>query len=93
NAAKKRKEAIELYEKSDRVDLLDKEKKELEIITQYLPKQLSEDEVAEVVAQVMKEVGAQSMQDFGRVMSTAMKHLKGKADGKMVQGIVRKLLS
>ncbi len=93
NAAKKRKEALELYEKSDRQDLIEQEKQELEIISAYLPAQLSKEEVAKVVLKVMEEVGASSPQDLGKVMSATMKDLKGKADGKMVQEIVREKLS
>ena len=93
NAAKKRKEALELYEKSDRQDLIDQEKQELEIISAYLPAQLSKEEVEKVVVQIMEEVGASSAQDLGKVMGATMKDLKGKADGKMVQEIVREKLS
>jgi len=93
NAAKKRKEALELYEKSDRQDLIEQEKQELEIISAYLPAQLSKEEVEKVVLKVMQEVGASSAQDLGKVMGATMKDLKGKADGKMVQEIVREKLS
>ena len=93
NAAKKRKEALELYEKSDRQDLIDRERQELEIISAYLPAQLSKEEVEKVVLKVMEEVGASSPQDMGKVMGAAMKELKGKTDGKMVQEIVREKLN
>ena len=93
NAAKKRKEALELYEKSDRQDLIEQEKQELEIISAYLPAQLSKEEVEKVVLKVMEEVGASSPQDLGKVMGATMKDLKGKADGRMVQEIVREKLS
>ena len=93
NAAKKRKEALELYEKSDRQDLIEQEKQELEIISAYLPAQLSKEEVEKVVQKVMEEVGASSPQDLGKVMGATMKDLKGKADGRMVQEIVREKLS
>ena len=93
NAAKKRKEALELYEKSDRQDLIEQEKQELEIISAYLPAQLSKEEVEKVVLKVIEEVGASSLQDLGKVMGATMKDLKGKADGKMVQEIVREKLS
>ena len=93
NAAKKRKEALELYEKSDRQDLIEQEKQELEIISAYLPAQLSKEEVEKVVLKVIEEVGASSPQDLGKVMGATMKDLKGKADGKMVQEIVREKLS
>jgi len=93
NAAKKRKEALELYEKSDRQDLIEQEKQELEIISAYLPAQLSKEEVEKVVLKVMEEVGASSPQDLGKVMGATMKDLKGKADGRMVQEIVREKLN
>jgi len=93
NAAKKRKEALEFYEKSDRQDLIEQEKQELEIISAYLPAQLSKEEVEKVVLKVLEEVGASSTQDLGKVMGAAMKDLKGKADGRMVQEIVREKLS
>ena len=93
NAAKKRKEALELYEKSDRQDLIEQEKQELEIISAYLPAQLSKEEVEKVVLKVIEEVGASSLQDLGKVMGATMKDLRGKADGRMVQEIVREKLS
>ncbi len=93
SSAKKRKEAIELYEKSDRQDLIEKEKQELNIISAYLPAQLSREEVEKVVLKIMEETGASSQQDLGKVMGSAMKELKGKADGKLVQEIVREKLS
>lgn len=93
NAAKKRREAIEMYEKSDRDDLLAKEKQELEIISAYLPEQLSEEEIGKIVSEVVSQVGASSAQDLGKVMGAVMGRLKGKADGKLVQEIVRKKLS
>jgi len=93
NAAKKRKEALELYEKSERQDLIERERQELEIISTYLPAQLSKEEVEKVVLKVMEETGANSVQDLGKVMGAAMKELKGKADGKRVQEIVREKLN
>ncbi len=93
SAAKKRKEAMDLYEKGDRQDLLDAEKAELSIISRYLPKQLSKNEIAETVNAVIQDVGASGPQDFGKVMGSVMKQLKGKADGKLIQEIVREQLS
>lgn len=92
NAAKKRKEAIEVYEKSNRPDLLAKEKEELAVIAGYLPQQISAAAVELIVTQVIKEVGAVSAKDLGKVMQGAMAQLKGKADGKLVQEIARKKL-
>ncbi|MFQ5636572.1 MAG: GatB/YqeY domain-containing protein [bacterium] len=93
NAVKKRKEAIELYEQSERLDLLEKEKQELEILSVFLPEQLSESEIEEVVANAITETGATTMKEMGRVMKEAMAQLKGKADGKLVQQIVRQKLT
>lgn len=93
SAAKKRKEALELYEKSDRQDLIDKEKAELEIISAYLPAQMSKKEIEQVILKIIEEQGAGSIQELGKVMGAAMKELKGKADGRMVQEIVREKLS
>ncbi|PLV56808.1 GatB/YqeY domain-containing protein [Thermotoga sp. SG1] len=90
--AKKRREAIEEYEKHGRVDLAEKEKKELEIIESYLPKQLSEEEVREIVMDAIKEVGATSPKDLGKVMKLVMPKVKGRADGKLVNKMVREIL-
>ena len=89
---KKRKEAIEMYQKGGRTDLVDQEQRELEIINEYLPKQLSGEEAMEIVKKIMSDVGAVSAKDFGKVMSLAMKELKGKFDGKVVQEIVKQQL-
>lgn len=93
SAAKKRKESIELYKKSDRSDLLEIEQQELIIISAYLPTQLSDVEIEKAVSEIITEIGAASIKDMGKVMSGAMKILKGKADGKKVQEIVRQKLA
>lgn len=92
-AAKQRKDSIEIFEKQNRDDLAATEKSELEIIERYLPKQLSEDEVAAVVKSVIQEVEAAGPQDMGKVMGTATKKLAGKADGKLISTLAKKLLS
>jgi len=92
NAAKKRKESIEMFGKGGRNDLVEQEGKELEIINEYLPKMMSPEEIRTVVAAVVSQVGASSPADFGKVMPVVMKQLKGKADGKIVQELVRKSL-
>lgn len=91
--AKKRKEAIELYEKGGRTDLAEKERKELEVIQSFLPAQMSEEEIRGFLAKIIQEINAQSPSDLGKVMGRAMKELKGKADGSLVQKIARELLS
>jgi uncharacterized protein len=92
-AAKQRREAIEEYNKANRQDLSEKEEKELAIISGYLPKALTIEEVKETINKIINDTGAQSMKDFGKVMPNAMKELKGRADGKVVQDLVKELLS
>ena len=88
-AIKKRKEAIELYEKGGRTDLVAQERRELEIITTYLPKQLSREETEQIIQRIIGETVASSAKDFGKVMPLAMKELNGKVDGKLVQELVK----
>jgi uncharacterized protein YqeY len=92
-AAKRRKEAIELYAKGNRDDLVAKEKAELDIILKYLPEQLDEQEIDKIVHETINTLQATSEKDIGRVMGTLMSKLKGKADGKLVQQKVREALS
>lgn len=92
SAAKKRRESIEAFEKGGRNDLVEQEKKELAIIQEFLPKQLSTEEVAHVIEQVVTETGATSPASFGKVMPLVMKQLKGNADGKVIQEMVKKRL-
>lgn len=90
---KKRKEAIEAYQKGKRDDLVAKEKKELIILNKYLPQQLSSAELEEIIQTVIKETDASGLSDFGKVMGGVMVKVKGKADGKAVNEAVRKVLS
>ena len=90
--AKKRKDSISEFEKGGRQDLADKEKAELEVLAKYLPEQMSEDEIKKFVEETIEEVGASSMQDFGKIMGPLMPKLKGKADGAIVSKIVKELL-
>ncbi len=92
SASKKRKEAIEIYRNNNRNDLADVEQQELEIIQEYLPKQISADEIESIVKRIVTETGASTPKDFGKVMPLAMKELKGKCDGKIVQETVKRLL-
>ncbi|MGE5412301.1 MAG: GatB/YqeY domain-containing protein [Clostridiales bacterium] len=91
-AVKKRKDSIEQYSAAKRNDLADKEEAEMNILLEYLPKQLTEDEILQRVKELAKEVGATSKSDFAKLMPVAMKDLKGKADGKVVKSIVEKVL-
>jgi uncharacterized protein YqeY len=91
--AKKRREAITEYEKGERDDLVEKEKKELEVLSKYLPEQLSEEEIRSLVKKAIEKVGAQDIKDIGKVMGVLMSEVKGKADGSLVNKIVREILS
>ncbi len=93
NAAKKRKEAIEQFKSLGREDRAETESQELKIIESYLPEQMSEAEIARHVNAVIQEVNAASMKDMGKVMGAVMPRVKGKADGKLVQQIVRETLN
>lgn len=93
NAAKRRREALEMYKNSGRDDLIQKEQAELDIISAYLPKQLSREEIEKVLKDIIKKIDVSSMQDLGKVMGPVMQQLKGKADGKLVQQLVREILS
>lgn len=90
--ARKRKEAIVEFARGGRQDLVDKEKHELSIIEVYLPEQLSEEEVRGMAEEVIREVGAVSPGDLGKVMGKLMPALKGKADGRQVNQMVREML-
>ncbi|MCZ7604324.1 MAG: GatB/YqeY domain-containing protein [Melioribacteraceae bacterium] len=92
-AAKKRKDSIEQFRAAKRDDLADKEEAELNIILEYLPKQLSQEEVLTEVQKIAKEIDAKSKQDFPKLMPLAVKQLKGKADGKLIKEAVEKVLN
>lgn len=92
-AAKQRKESAEIFQKEGRTDLAQKENFQLEVIGRYLPKQLSEAEVEAELKKIIEQVGAKSPQDIGKVMGTATKVLAGKADGKLISELVKKLLA
>jgi uncharacterized protein YqeY len=92
-AAKQRKESIEQFEEGEREDLAQKERKELEVIESYLPKMLTEDEIRDVTRNKIDELGADSMEDMGRVMGVMMQELKGKAEGSKVSKVVKEELS
>jgi len=90
---KKRKEAILLFEKGKRMDLLEKEKKEAEILEKYLPEQFSEEEIKKLVKEAIDKTGAKEIKDMRKIMSELMPKVKGKADGNLVSKIVKDLLS
>ena len=89
---KQRKDSIEVFEKQGREDLASKEKEEVEVIEQFLPKQMSAEEIKLVVAEVIKESGLSGMPALGQIMGLATKKLAGKADGKTISAVVKELL-
>ena len=91
--AKQRRDSIEQYSQAGRDDLAEKEAQELAIIEEYLPGQLSEEEVGAVVDEVIAQTGATSVKDMGKVMGPVMQQLKGRADGQKIQAIVKEKLS
>jgi uncharacterized protein YqeY len=92
SAAKKRREAMDLYSQNNRPELAEKERAELEVIQDYLPKQMTREDLVARVQAVIKETGAAGAQDTNKVIPVLMKELKGKADGKLVQEIVKEEL-
>ncbi len=91
-AAKRRKESIEQFSRGGRQDLVDQETKELGIIQEYLPKQMTVEELTALIGRIIAETSASTPEDFRKVMPAVMKEAKGRADGKAVQELVRKLL-
>ncbi|NUN08775.1 MAG: GatB/YqeY domain-containing protein [Ignavibacteriaceae bacterium] len=91
-AVKKRKESIEQFSNAGRNDLAEKEEAELKILLEYLPQQLSEDEILSEITRTAGEIGAKSKEDFPKLMPQVMKAMKGKADGKVVRNLVEKYL-
>jgi uncharacterized protein len=89
---KQRKDSLDIFEKQGREDLATKEKEELEVILRFMPKQMDEAEITIAVKNIIAEAGATSVADLGKVMGIASKQLAGKADGKMLSGIVKALL-
>ena len=92
-AAKQRKESAEIFQKENREDLAKRELLQLEIISRYLPKQLTNDEIEAILKNIITQVGAKGPQDMGKVMGTATKQLAGQADGKVISELTKKLLS
>jgi len=90
---KQRKDSAALYQQQNRNDLAEPELAQAKLIAQFLPEQMSEEELMAVVTTIVKTVGATSMKDMGKVMGVASKQLAGKADGKAISMVVKKLLS
>ena len=90
---KQRKESAKIYQENNRPELADNELAEAAVIEEYLPKQLSEQELTEAIKKIISEVGASSMRDMGKVMGVASKQLAGKAEGRLISEKVKELLS
>jgi uncharacterized protein YqeY len=89
---KKRRDAAREFEKVNRPDAADQEKAEIEILMKYMPQQMSEDEIRDAVKKAVEDTQAESMQDIGKVMKVLMPQVKGKADGSIVNKIVKEAL-
>lgn len=90
---KQRKEAALIYRESGRIDLAEEEEFQSAIIEKYLPAQMSQEEVEQIIKKIIEDTGASSIKDMGKVMGMASKQLAGKADNKTVSGIVKSLLA
>lgn len=90
--AKQRRDSIEQYKQGNRQDLVDKETAELNVLLAYLPEQLSQEDVAKIVEETIRETGAANKADMGKVMKALMPKVTGKADGKLVSQLVREKL-
>ena len=93
SAAKQIKDSIDQFHTANRMDLVEKEQIELNIIKNYLPEQLSDEEIISIIRKVIQNTGASSPADMGKVMGPIMKEISGKSDGKIVQKLVIKELS
>ncbi|AVK60460.1 hypothetical protein C5Z25_01125 [Lactobacillus sp. CBA3605] len=90
---KQRRESLSEFENAGRQDLVDGVKAEITIVEKYMPKQLSDDEVKQIVATTIEQIGATGKGDFGKVMGAVMPKLKGQADGKLINQTVKSLLN
>ena len=90
---KQRKESAEIYEQQGRSELAEGERKEAEVIQEFLPRPMSDEELTEAIMGIIEEVGASSMKDMGKVMGIANRQLAGKAEGKVIADKVKSMLS
>ena len=90
---KQRRDSLPDYEKSGREDLIAELKAEMDVLMEYLPKQLTRDELEEIVGQAVEATGASSMKDMGKIMAEVMPKVKGRADGKMINEIAKAMLN
>ena len=93
SSAKRRRESIEAFKEGERQDLVAREEAELAILSEYLPEQMTEEEVRRVAEEVIRSISAQSPADIGAVMKDLMPRIRGRADGKVVNQIVREILT
>ncbi len=89
---KSRKDSLEIYQKQNREDLAQKEQEEIAVIESYLPQQLGEAELKEIIAGIIRDTGATAAADIGKVMAAATKQLAGRADGKTISAVAKSLL-
>jgi uncharacterized protein YqeY len=90
---KEKRSAIEDFRRGNRQDLVELTEKEINILLQYLPKQLSEEELEKILIEIIQEINATSMKDIGKIMKVVMPKVKGRADGNMVNNIAKKILN
>jgi uncharacterized protein YqeY len=90
---KQRKESLEIFQQQKRTDLAQKEQEEIAVIEKFLPKQLDAEELKQILSRIIKETGASSVTDMGKVMGVASKELAGRADGKTIGALVKSLLA
>ncbi len=90
---KQRRDSLEIFNQQNRADLAQKEQEEIAVIEKFLPKQMSEAEIKTALEKIIAEVGASSPADMGKVMGAATKQLAGKADGKIISGLVKEILA
>lgn len=90
---KKRKESILSFEKGNRNELAEKEKKELEVLMKYMPEQMPEEELKKIAKEAVEKTGAKEMKDMGKIMAELMPKIKGRADGSEVSKIIKEILS
>jgi len=90
---KQRKESAEIYQQQNRPELAEMELNEAKFIENYLPEQMSDEELTEIIEKIIEETGAESMKDMGKVMGIAQRQLAGKADGKVIADKVKSVLS
>jgi len=90
---KQRKDSLGIFQQQNREDLAQKEQEEITVIEQYLPKQMSAEELKSVISDIIAQTGASSPADMGKVMGVATKQLAGKADGKTISSVVKELLT